>query len=130
MLQLLHKLVNKIYSSFNIGTLQFITLNYRANKMSITIHDAQKVVFTVAGHNEYGNPMVIAGTVPVWVSSNESVATVVLAEDGLSATVVSVAAGETTITVQVGSFAATTEVFVVAAPVAGLAIAEGVPEQK
>lgn len=65
----------------------------------IILTDEQQVSVTVAFTTAAGNPATVDG-VPTWQSSNEAVATVTPASDGLSALVVSTGLGVAQVSVQ------------------------------
>lgn len=95
----------------------------------LIITNEQKVALSVIGKTQAGNPALITG-VPVWTVSDEGVASISQSEDGLTATVVSVAAGITLATVTLGEISATLEVTVNEALVASIEIVAGTPVLK
>lgn len=60
------------------------------------LKDTQQVTFTIAPKDKKGKPALIDG-VPTWASSNEEVATVESAADGLSAVVKAGVPGDATV---------------------------------
>lgn len=63
-----------------------------------TLRDDQKELLTIAVTDKKGNPAALDG-VPVWASSDETIAAVEPAEDGMSATVNAVRPGSCKVTV-------------------------------
>ena len=97
--------------------------------MTTVINDLEKVTLAVSELNAAGNAVPISG-VPVWTTSNEGVATVLAAPDGLSAVVTSVAAGSAVVGVTVDGLAATEDMVVQTSPGVKLAITASAPEPK
>ena len=69
-----------------ILTARFGGISIQGYKMTTVINDLQKYTLSVTELNAAGAQVPVAG-VPVWVSSNEAVATVLAAADGLSANI-------------------------------------------
>ena len=66
--------------------------------MAVILTDIQKVSCSLDPRNSKGNPAPLDG-VPVWASSNEAVATVTAAADGLTADVTATGVGTAQISV-------------------------------
>lgn len=102
------------------------------------LQDAQKVKLTIAPVDAAGNPATVEG-VPVWVSSDESVLSVVADADGMSAYAIAVGPlGDAQVAVTadadlgpgVVTLTGTLDVTVVAGQAVSLAVAAGAPEPK
>ena len=112
-----------IYFQFSNGT-----TTHKAKHMQTTISEKMKFSLTVALVSAAGNPVQPAA-LPTWASSDESVATVVPAVDGLSAEVLSTGVpGTASITASVDGLTATDEVTVSAGPAVTLTLIAGAPE--
>lgn len=97
--------------------------------MSTQINDTQKFTLTVVEQNAAG-AVVPFGGVPVWTVAGDSVATILVAPDGASAEVISVAPGTTVVSVEVDSLRASWSVDVVASPGVQLVLTASEPVQK
>lgn len=60
----------------------------KGNNMSVVMRNDQKISFTLAFEDNYGNPVTDLGSKPEWHVSDADLATLEVSEDGLSATVV------------------------------------------
>ena len=102
--------------------------------MQTSITNDQQVVLTVHPVTAGGKPAPVDGA-PLWTSSNVNVATLVVAPDGLSATVTAVGVGTSTVTVAADSdltagvhqISASIDVVVTQAQAASLNITVGTP---
>ena len=104
------------------------TTTHKATNMQTTISEKTKFLLTIALASVAGNPVKPNG-MPVWTSSDESIATVVPAADGLSAEVFSTGViGTASITASVDGLTATDEVTVSAGPAVTLTLIAGAPE--
>lgn len=76
---------HKKHVGFAIGFLSGIII--KGYNMSITIRNDQEVTLTPVFKDKSGNPVTVLGSVPAWTVSDENIATLDVAEDGLSAVV-------------------------------------------
>lgn len=106
--------------------------------MSLILTDEQKVTLALTPKTAAGNPAKLDGA-PVWSVSAPEVASLEVAEDGLSATVVTVGLGAVQVSVsadadldegEVRTVSGVLDIEVVAAEAASLGISAGVPELK
>lgn len=106
--------------------------------MALILTDLQKVALSVTFTTAAGNPAVVDG-VPVWGTSDETILSVVAAEDGLSAVVTTVGPlGLAQVSVSVDAdlgegvkpLVGTLDVSVIASEAAFAIVASGVPEPK
>jgi len=97
--------------------------------MTTVITDLQKFTLTVTELNAAGAQVAIGG-VPAWISSDDGVAALSVASDGLSAVVSSVRPGSASITVSVDGLTATEYVSVTASPGVQLVLTASTPEAK
>ena len=106
--------------------------------MSLILTDLQKVSLSVAFTSAAGNPAQVDG-VPVWLSSNEAVVTVVAAEDGMSAVATTVGPiGEAQVPVSadadlgegVKPIVGTLDITVIGSEAVFAGLAAGIPELK
>lgn len=95
--------------------------------MNTQLDDSQKFTLTVVELNARGG-VVAFGSVPVWTSADEAVASVVAAPDGASAVVSSVGLGATTVAVTVDALRAEWLVGVMASPGVQLVLTASEPE--
>lgn len=104
------------------------TTTHKVKHMQSTISEGFKVQLAVALLSAGGNA-VPASVAPTWVSSDETILTVVPAADGLSAEVFSTGkAGTATITASVDGLTATDEITVVAGAAASITLTASEPE--
>lgn len=103
--------------------------SFTGYKMATTLNTLQKFTLTATEQDASGAPVPF-GSVPVWTSSNEAVATVLAAADGITAVVSSVAIGAATITVTADGLSASDDVTVIAAPGVTIVLTASAPEPK
>lgn len=60
----------------------------KGNQMSIVMRNDQEVSFTLSFADKFGNPVTELGGVPAWSLSDDTLASLTVSEDGMSATVV------------------------------------------
>ena len=97
--------------------------------MSSQITDLEKFTLTVTELNAAGAPVSIGG-VPAWASSNDAVASLSMASDGLTAVVASGVPGTATIVVSVDGLSTTWDVTVTASPGVTLVLTASPAEAK
>ena len=106
--------------------------------MALVLTDLEKVSLSVAFTSAAGNPAVVDG-VPVWGTSDESILSVVAAEDGLSAVVTTVGpigTAQVSVTADadlgegIKPLVGTLDVSVVASEAVFAIVASGAPEPK
>lgn len=97
--------------------------------MTTTLNTLQKYTLT-AQEQDASGASVPFGSVPVWTSTNEAVATVLAAADGLSAVVSSVGLGIAEIHVSADGLDAFDFVTVTAAPGVTIVLTASAPEPK
>ncbi len=106
--------------------------------MAIILTTEQKITLAVAPKTASGNVATLDGP-PTWTVSDEAVAELVVAEDGLSATVVAKTAGAVQVTVtadadldanETREIAGVLDILIVPAEAVTLGISAGIPEQK
>lgn len=97
--------------------------------MASQITDLEKFTLSVTELNAAGAQVAIGG-VPAWASSNEGVAGLSVAPDGLSAVVASGVVGVATVTVSVDGLSTSWDVTVVASPGVQLVLTASAPEPK
>jgi hypothetical protein len=98
------------------------------NVAPIEIVDVEKVVLSVAPKDEDGRP--VASPNATWASSDETVITLQVAEDTLSAVAVSGAPGVATVTVTAGDLSDTIDITVKTGAPASLNLSAGVPQHE
>lgn len=94
--------------------------------MASTITNLDQITLTATEVDALGAAVAFGG-VPVWTNSNDAVATVLAAADGITAVVASVAVGTTTVTVSVDGLSATWDVTVTASAGVALVITASAP---
>jgi hypothetical protein len=100
------------------------------NNMTTLINDQQK--FTLVASETTGGPSPVAvpiSGVPLWVGSDDAVATILVASDGLSVVVTGIAPGSMSVNCSVDGLTATEFVSVTAVPNV-LVLTAQAPEQK
>ena len=110
-------------------------LFYGVKSMSFTLSSIEKVSLMIQPVNAKGNPAPIDG-VPVWTISDPTVATLIVADDGLTASLVAINPGSVQITVQADAdlgpgtklITGTLDVTVTAAEAVAINIIPGVAE--
>ena len=110
-------------------------LFYGVKSMSFTLSSIEKVSLLIQPVNAKGNPAPIDG-VPVWTISDPTVATLIVADDGLTASLVAINPGSVQITVQADAdlgpgtklITGTLDVTVTAAEAVAINIIPGVAE--
>ena len=108
---------------------------YGVNHMAFTLSSIEKVSLMIQPVNAKGNPAPIDG-VPVWTISDPTVATLTVADDGLTASLVAINPGSVQITVQADAdlgpgtklITGTLDVTVTAAEAVAINIIPGVAE--
>lgn len=97
--------------------------------MTTTLNTLQKYTLTATEQDASG-AVVPFGSVPVWTSTNEAVATVLAAADGITAVVSAVGTGICEITVSADGLSAFDFVTVQAAPGVQIVLTASAPEPK
>ena len=106
--------------------------------MNITLTDSQKCLLTIPPFTDKkGQPTTVDGK-PAWATSNEAVASLTVADDGMSATVVAGVPGEATVSVTVDvdrgdgvqEAAGSVDVTVTPGAAVGISIVPGTPEEQ
>lgn len=97
--------------------------------MTTQMTDLEKFTLSVTELNALEVQVPITG-VPVWVSSNDAVAGLSVASDGLSAVVSSGVVGTATVSVSVDGLSVSEDVTVVASPGVKLVLTASAPEPK
>ena len=103
--------------------------------MAFTLSSIEKVSLMIQPVNAKGNPAPIDG-IPVWTTSDPTVATLIVADDGLTASLVAINPGSVQITVQADAdlgpgtklITGTLDVTVTAAEAVSINIIPGVAE--
>lgn len=99
-------------------------------KMAFNLKDTQQVVVTARVLDSLGNPASLVG-VPAWTSSDTDVASLVVAQDGLSATIVAgTKFATTTVTFSVDGVTSTLDVSLVGGPASSAILTVGTPTDK